>query len=999
MACRFPGSRSISDYWRQLVAGENAVVEGPPGSVIGRAGRLFPESHAKHDALRFGAFIEDLDQFDAEFFRISPIEAQMLDPQQRMMLETSWHALEDAAIDPASLRGSRTGVYVGISNNDYRDMVIDTPETAESTAGFYAVTGTALNTAIGRVSFALGLEGPSMAIDTACSSSLVAIHQAVGSLQRMEADLALAGGVHIFLAGRPLELRADAGMLSPTGQCSTFDAAADGFVCGEGCGLVVLKRLSEAEADGDRIWAVIRGSAVNQDGASQGLTVPSGPSQERAMEEALARAGASGAEADYLECHGTGTVVGDPIELNAAASVYGRGRREDTPLLIGSVKTNIGHLGPAAGVAGLIKAVLAIRNGVIPRHLNFTDPTPSVDWDRLPVRVTDTMMDWPIHPDRPPLAGVNSFGWSGTNAHVVVGGYEAPDTVGALATGGAPGTVAVLARVSSPSGATSPVTPTLQSGEPSGERTTRFLPLSGKSGQALRDSASRHLSWLDEHAEELSADAAAAGPTLSDMVWTAAVGRSHFPCRAGIVFSDVAQLRAGLDSLAAAQDSEGSPARHGAAGVAFVFTGQASQWVGMGGALYRSEPVFRSVLDHCDRILFGERGVSLLDVMFGRDGTDGLLDDPSWTQPAIYSLECALASLWESAGVRPTVVLGHSLGEIAAARTAGVLTVEEGLRYAASRGAIMGSTRGDGAMAAVFAPAARVASVVAEHNEASGGPGLSVAADNGLQQVVSGLAESLEAVLEHFEASDVKVVRLRRSPAYHSALIDPVLDDLETAFRGIVADPQPPSVPLVSNLTGRLLDRDQPMDAVYWRRQARAPVAFRRGVETLAEMGVDVVVEVGPHAVLGPLVSMIWPESASGAAPVVVQSLVRPPRVAEAPVADTSGGFVPAVAAAYEAGLDIEFAGLFAGESRRRISLPGYPFQRVHHWIPTSPRRRRTAGHPLVGARHESPRGEVAFETEVFPSDPAWMRDHLVFERVVAPGGGLRRHGRLSGSG
>ena len=987
MACRFPGSRSISDYWRQLVAGENAVVEGPPGSVIGRAGRLFPESHAKHDALRFGAFIEDLDQFDAEFFRISPVEAQMLDPQQRMMLETSWHALEDAAIDPASLRGSRTGVYVGISNNDYRDMVIDTPETAESTAGFYAVTGTALNTAIGRVSFALGLEGPSMAIDTACSSSLVAIHQAVGSLQRLEADLALAGGVHIFLAGRPLELRADAGMLSPTGQCSTFDAAADGFVCGEGCGLVVLKRLSQAEADGDRIWAVIRGSAVNQDGASQGLTVPSGHSQERAMEEALARAGASGAEADYLECHGTGTVVGDPIELNAAASVYGRGRGEDTPLLIGSVKTNIGHLGPAAGVAGLIKAVLAIRNGVIPRHLNFTDPTPSVDWDRLPVRVTDTMTDWPTHPDRPPLAGVNSFGWSGTNAHVVVGGYEAPDTVGALATGGAPGTAAVLARVSSPSGATSPVTPALRSGEPSGERPTRFLPLSGKSGQALRDSASRHLAWLDEHAEELSADAAAAGPTLSDMVWTAAVGRSHFPCRAGIVFSDVAQLRAGLDSLAAAQDSEGSPARHGAAGVAFVFTGQASQWVGMGEALYRSEPVFRSVLDHCDRILLGERGVSLLDVMFGRDGTDGLLDDPSWTQPAIYSLECALASLWESAGVRPTVVLGHSLGEIAAARTAGVLTVEEGLRYAASRGAIMGSTRRDGAMAAVFAPAARVASVVAEHNEASGGPGLSVAADNGLQQVVSGPAESLETVLEHFEASDVKVVRLRRSPAYHSALIDPVLDDLETAFRGIVADPQPPAVPLVSNLTGRLLDRDRPMDAVYWRRQAREPVGFRRGVETLAEMGVDVVVEVGPHAVLGPLVSMIWPESAPGAAPVVVQSLVRPPRVAEAPVADTSGGFVPAVAAAYEAGLDIEFAGLFAGESRRRISVPGYPFQRVHHWIPTSPRRRRTAGHPLVGARHESPRGEVAFETEVFPSDPAWMRDHLVYERVVAPGG------------
>ena len=978
MACRFPGSKGISDFWRQLVAGENAVIEGPPGSVIGRAGRLFPESGDRHEALRFGAFIEDLDQFDAEFFRISPIEAQMLDPQQRMMLETTWHALEDAAIDPESLRGSRTGVYVGISNNDYRDMVLDLPETAESTAGFYAVTGTALNTAIGRVSFALGLHGPSMAIDTACSSSLVAIHQAVGGLQRLEADLALAGGVHVFLIGRPLELRANAGMLSPTGQCWTFDAAADGFACGEGCGLVVLKRLSEAEADGDRIWAVIRGSSVNQDGASQGLTVPSGPAQERAMEEALARAGVSPAEADYLESHGTGTIVGDPIELNAAAAVYGRERSEEAPLLIGSVKTNIGHLGPAAGAAGLIKTVLAMRSGVIPRHLNFNNPTPSVDWDRLPLRVTDTMTDWPLHPGRPPVAGINSFGWSGTNAHVVVGGYGTPDTAD---TNGAP------ARISAPSGAAVPVTPALLSGEQSGARRTRFLPLSGKSRQALRDSASQYLSWLDEHAGELSPEAGAAGPILPDAVWTAAVGRSHFAHRAGIVFNDVAQLRHGLESLATGEDTEGGATQPAATRVAFVFTGQASQWPGMGEALYETEPAFRAVLDRCDRVLSTEREVSLLDVMFGRGGTDGLLDDPSWTQPAIYALECALAALWESVGVRPGVVLGHSLGEIAAAQAAGVFTVEEGLRYAAARGALMGATRRDGAMAAVFAPADRVAAAVVEHNEASRDADLSMAADNGLQQVVSGPAESLEALLERFESSDVKVVRLRRSPAYHSALIDPALDDLEEAFNRAVPDPRPPSVPLVNNLSGRVLDGDQPMDAVYWRRQAREPVAFRCGVETLAEMGVDAVAEIGPHAVLGPLVSMIWPESAPGGPPAVLQSLERPSSRADAPATDTSGGFVSAVSAAYEAGLDLEFAGLFSGEARRRVSVPGYPFQRVHHWIPPSKRRRLAAGHPLLGDRRESPRGEVTFESEISSEDPAWVRDHLVYGRVVVAGG------------
>ena len=974
MACRFPGSERLSDFWRQLVDGENLVVEGPPGSVAGRSGRLFPDSDAQNDAVRFGAFVEDIDLFDAEFFRMSPIEAQMLDPQQRMMLETSWLALEDAAIDPESLRGSRTGVYAGISNNDYRDMVIYSPETVEPTGGLYAVTGTALNTAIGRVSFAFGLEGPSMAIDTACSSSLVAIHQAVGGLQRREADLALAGGVHIFLAGRPLELRANAGMLSPEGQCKTFDASADGFVCGEGCGLLILKRLSEAQAEGDRIWAVIRGSSVNQDGASQGLTVPSGPSQEGAMEEALARGGLFPSEVDYLEAHGTGTIVGDPIEVTAAAAVYGRGREAEHPLLIGSVKTNIGHLGPAAGVAGLIKTVLAMKCGVIPRHLNFKNPNPRLDWDSLPVRVTDVMMNWPRHPGRPPLAGVNSFGWSGTNAHVVVQGYGEPETD------------STFAKMSSPAGAALPVAITPRLDEKPGVRETRFLPLSAKSHQALRDAASRYLSWLDERAEKHSPKSTAADPTLSDMAWTAAIGRSHFSRRAGIVFSDLAGLREKLEALSQREGPEDGPAVRQDAKVAFVFTGQASQWVGMGRTLYEREPVFRSVLDRCDRLLSEERGDSLLDVMFGLGGTDGLLDEAAWTQPAIYSLECALVALWVSVGIKPSVVVGHSLGEIAAAQSAGVFTLEEGLRYAAVRGALMGATRSDGAMAAVFAPASRVASAVAEHNAASDDLGLSIAADNGLQQVVSGPEKDIEAVQELFEAEGVKVARLRRSPAYHSALIEPALDALESAVKDIAPDPPVPSLPLISNVTGQLLDENTRMDAAYWRRHAREPVAFRQCVEMLAEMGVDVAVEIGPHAVLGPVVSMTWPESAPAGAPVVLHSLQRPPRDAEEPVIDTSGGFVEAAAGAFEAGLDINFAGMFAGEARRRISLPGYPFQRAHHWVQTAKRRRQSAGHPLLGARHESPRGEVMFETEMFPSDPAWLVDHLVYDRVVAPG-------------
>ncbi len=944
------------------------------------------------EALRYGAYIRDIDQFDAEFFRISPVEAQLLDPQQRLMLETSWLALEEAGIAPESLRDNldiRTGVYAGISLMDYREATIEFADTPEAAAGLFAVTGSTSNTAIGRVSYALGLEGPAMAIDTACSGALVAIQQAVGGLQRREADLVIAGGVNVHLSGRHLEPRARAGMLSPTGQCRTFDASADGFVSGEGCGLVVLKLLSQAEADGDRIWAVIRGTSVNQDGASQGLTVPSGPAQERAISEALARAGVAPSEIDYLEAHGTGTVVGDPIEVNAAAQVFRQGRDPERPVLMGSVKTNIGHLGPAAGVAGLIKTVLAMRHGVIPKHLNFKNPNPRIDWDNQPVRVTDVMTEWPAHPGRPPLAAVNAFGWSGTNAHVVVVGYGGPDAPHSRESGNRNG------AISFPAGPARPVSETHPElvegpGEELSARETRFLPLSGKTPGALRDLAASYLSWLDEHKDELDRDSAASGLALSDMAWTASTGRSHFSHRVGIAFSNAAELREKLLAVLESEDRQDTPPRQ-AAKVAFVYTGLGSHWVGMGRELYEREPVFRAVLDRCDQLLLQQRGVSLLDVMFGRNGTDGLLDEQAWCQPAIYSLECALVALWESVGVRPGVVVGHSLGEIAAAQTAGALTLEQGLRYAAVRGELMGTTRSDGAMAAVFAPASRVAAVVAERNAESEDAALSLAVDNGPQQVISGPSADVEAAQAVLEAEGVKVVRLRRGPASHSALVEPVLDALEAAAGEIMPSPPPLSLPLVSNITGLPLEEDDRMDAVYWRRHVRSPVAFRQSVETLAEMGVDAVVEIGPHAILGPVVSMNW----LGAAPkAVLASLRRPPRPLrqaqdEGPMADTSGGFVDAAAGAYQAGLNLDFAGLFAGESRSRVSVPGYPFQRRRHWVQESRRPRQATldngGHPLLGVRHESPRGEVMYETEIFPSDPAWLAEHVVFGRVVAP--------------
>ena len=395
MACRFPGASDLDAFWQLLLDGKNAVTEGVPGSGVGRLGDIIRDPEVRNDACRYGAFVDDIDQFDAGFFRISPAEAEFLDPQQRMMLETTWQALEDAGIDPDRLKGSRTGVYTGISNDEYRMLVVDSSKPSEAAGSLYALSGTNLNGTSGRVSFVLGLMGPAKAVDAACASAMVAVDDAVADLQQGKADVAIAGGVQAILNGRIYELRAEAMMLSPDGQCKTFDASANGYVRGEGCGVVVLKRLSDAEANGDHIWAIIRGSAVNNGGTSVGLTVPHTPALVQVMETALSDAGVLPTEVDYLEAHGTGTAVGDPIELDALASVYGTGRGADNPLLTGSVKTNIGHLESAAGVAGLIKAALVLKRGVIPKHLHFENPNPSFDWDSQPIQVTTTTMDWP----------------------------------------------------------------------------------------------------------------------------------------------------------------------------------------------------------------------------------------------------------------------------------------------------------------------------------------------------------------------------------------------------------------------------------------------------------------------------------------------------------------------------------------------------------------------------------------------------------------------------
>ena len=721
---------------------------------------------------------------------------------------------------------------------------------------------------------------------------------------------------------------------------------------GEGCGVVVLKRLSEAEADGDRIWGVIRSAAVNHGGDSIGLTVPNAPALVQVMETALSDAGVRPSDVDFVEAHGTGTAVGDPIELDAVIDVYCKGRDPDDPLLIGSVKTNVGHLESAAGIAGLIKAALALKRGVIPKHLHFNDPNPCVDWENTPLQVTSEMTGWPDRNGRPRLAGVNSFGISGTNSHIVVEEYAPASTSGALADGNL------------------------------GRRPSRILPLSGKSEDAVKDLAKSYVSWLDERGADPSSDGASSEQALADMAWTAGIGRSQFEHRAGVVFQDASSLRERLEKLT---DGFIGVDGQSVGKIAFVYTGQGSQWVGMGRELYESEPVARAVMDRCEAVFQEEKGKSLLDVMFGRDADGEDLGSTEWEQPALYTLECALTVLWSGVGIRPDIVLGHSVGEIAAAQAAGVFSLEDGMRFATARGLLM-SQMTRGAMAAVFAPAERVAAEVESFNAESSDIGLSIAADNGAHQVVSGPIGDIEAIVGRFEDLGIRARKLNTAFAFHSALLDPVIGDLSRVLSGVAIES--PSTTFISNLSGKVVEPGTVLDADYWTRHARQPVAFASGVRAMAELGVDLVVEIGPHDVLGTMATLAWPEAEAGQdiskTPAFIPSMRRPPR--DGSSSEPESGFVDAVAVAYESGLDISFKGLFAGEERRRISLPSYPFQRERYWLKDTKRRRTGAGHSLLGIRHESALGEVIFETEVFPSDPAWLSDHRVFGRLIAPG-------------
>jgi acyl transferase domain-containing protein/NAD(P)-dependent dehydrogenase (short-subunit alcohol dehydrogenase family)/acyl carrier protein len=862
IGCRVPGGVTDTEsYWDLLQNGRHAVRKVPPD-------RWDPDKYFDPDPRApgktytcWGGFIDGIDQFDAPFFGIAAAEARRMSPPQRLFLEVAWEALEAAGISPKSLSGTRTGVFVGATTNDY--LQLQTKVQSDEDIDAYVATNNTLNVIAGRVSYTLGLQGPSMAIDTACSSSLVAIDRACRSLRDGEIDLVITGGVNVNITPDTFISASKWGMLARDGRCKVFDAAADGFVRGEGCGVLIIKRLSDARAAGDRILAVVRGTAVNQDGPSSGLSVPNGLAQESVIKEALANAGVEPQEVSYVEAHGTGTSLGDPIEVEALGRALAERDKRTAPLLIGSVKTNLGHLEAAAGVAGLIKVVLSLQHRAIPPHLHLQKPSEQIAWEQYAIEVPTQLRRWEAINGRR-IAGVSSFGFSGTNAHMVL--EEAPAVASAEA------------RL---------------------ERPYHLLSISAKTSEGLTEQVKAYRARLQGKDED----------RLADLCYTANVGRAHFGQRLiveGQTREELAlKLGTGEGVVRGEVGAQQKPR------VAMLFTGQGSQYVGMGRILYETSPLFRSVLERCDELLRGKLPQGLLEVMFGTG--EGLLDQTRYTQPALFALEYGLAELWRSWGVQPTAVLGHSVGEYVAACVAGVYSLEDGLNLIAERGQMMQAEPAGGAMAAIFASQERVRAAVAGHEF------VSIAAVNGPNNVViSGDQTELAAIREQLASSGVKSRPLRVSHAFHSRRMDPVLEQLEAAAGQVQM--QTPQLRLISNLTGRVAGAEVTKPQ-YWARHTREAVQFARGIETLRELSCGVMLEVGPAAIL----IEMGQECLGGERRQWLSSLQKGKEEWQQMSAS--------VQALYAAGTEIDWAGWDAGYGRRKVSMPTYQFQRQRCWI------------------------------------------------------------------